>query len=85
MDCVRLNFSHGTYDQFAHIIQTARALSKEVGRELAILQDLQGPKIRVGEVPEAGIMLTNGATVVLSIKKRKTSRHRRNKLEGRRR
>lgn len=48
MDVARLNFSHGTYDDHARAIAMLRTAAKEAGRPLAILQDLQGPKIRTG-------------------------------------
>lgn len=66
MDAVRLNFSHGTYNQFAGIIRSSRQISKETGKEIAIIQDLQGPKIRVGKVPAEGIKVRKGEHVVLS-------------------
>lgn len=67
MDCVRLNFSHGTYAQFEKIIRAVREVGKETGHEIAIIQDLQGPKIRVGELPEAGVEARQGQEIVLSI------------------
>jgi pyruvate kinase len=48
MDVARLNFSHGTYEEHAEVIQRVRALVAELGKAVAILQDLQGPKIRTG-------------------------------------
>jgi pyruvate kinase len=48
MDVARLNFSHGTYTQHAHRLRLLRRLARERGRTLAVLQDLQGPKIRTG-------------------------------------
>lgn len=46
---LRLNFSHGTYEQHAADLKTIRQASKQVGKPVAILQDLQGPKIRLGD------------------------------------
>lgn len=71
MDCVRLNFSHGTYEQFTRIIKNVRSVAKEYGREIAIMQDLQGPKIRVGDVAPQGITVNNNQTVYLSVKNEK--------------
>lgn len=68
MDAVRLNFSHGTYSEFAQIIKNVRELGKETNREIAVIQDLSGPKIRVGEVPKEGVALKEGQKVTLSIK-----------------
>lgn len=67
MDCVRLNFSHGTYASFTTMIKNVREVSKEMGREIAIIQDLQGPKIRIGELPAEGVKIKEGQTVILSI------------------
>jgi pyruvate kinase len=52
MDVARLNFSHGTHESHAARILSLRAIAARLDRPLAILQDLQGPKIRVGELPE---------------------------------
>jgi pyruvate kinase len=49
MDVARLNFSHGEHSDYANTIQDLRNLSREKGKPLAILQDLQGPKLRTGE------------------------------------
>ncbi|TFH31979.1 MAG: pyruvate kinase, partial [Anaerolineales bacterium] len=65
MDVARLNFSHGDHDGQLKVIQTLRALSEERKQPVAILQDLQGPKLRTGLLPggkeirvESGQMLT---------------------------
>jgi pyruvate kinase len=52
MDAVRVNFSHSSHDDAAATIRLAREVSRDVGRPLAVLADLQGPKIRVGVLPE---------------------------------
>ncbi|MGB2669613.1 MAG: pyruvate kinase, partial [Candidatus Acidiferrum sp.] len=52
MDVARLNFSHGTHDEHAQIIASLRAAAVEHEKPIAILADLQGPKIRTG--PLAG-------------------------------
>lgn len=57
MDVVRLNFSHGTHESHAGIIALARRMAEEEGRVVAILQDLQGPRIRVGEMAGGGSTL----------------------------
>lgn len=64
MDVARLNFSHGTYAEHANQITILRKLSEEVGKPITILQDLQGPKIRVGNLP-VSLTLVPGETVVL--------------------
>lgn len=73
MDCARLNFSHGNYREFAEIIGNIRRLSKETGREIAIIQDLQGPKIRVGDLPAQGIIVEKGETIILSVVRAKNT------------
>ncbi len=66
MNVARLNFSHGTHDQHASYIQAIRKLSGELGRPVTILQDLQGPKLRVGKLPQEGIQLHAGQHVLLT-------------------
>lgn len=64
MDVARLNFSHGTHETHAARISQLRTISTRLGRSLALLQDLQGPKIRVGVLP-APMTLAPGSMVVL--------------------
>jgi pyruvate kinase len=66
-DIVRLNFSHGTHDTQAATFARVRAASRRAGREVAILQDLSGPKIRTGRL-EGGrpILLNRGDTVTIA-------------------
>jgi pyruvate kinase len=59
VDVIRLNFSHGNYDDHAKVIKKIRSLAKEEKRSIAILQDLQGPKLRTG-------MLEDGEAIFLS-------------------
>ena len=66
MDCARLNFSHGTHEQHRQLYQRLRDAEKKAGRPLAILQDLQGPKIRVGKVKDPGIELRKGESLVIT-------------------
>lgn len=68
MDVARLNFSHGSHEQHAQRIQTLRQISKELGKEITVLQDLQGPKLRVGVLPENGIDLQPGELIALTSK-----------------
>jgi pyruvate kinase len=51
MNVARLNFSHGTHSQHAETIDTLRRVADQFGRPIAILGDLQGPRIRVGDIP----------------------------------
>jgi len=66
MSVARLNFSHGTHSEHKEKILMIRSISKELDRPVAILQDLCGPKIRVGEVAPPGIRLVSGQTFVLT-------------------
>src|SRR6058998_3528008 len=54
LDVARLNFSHGTHDEHAEVIRRIREGEARWGRPVAILQDLQGPKIRLGTFGPAG-------------------------------
>ena len=63
VDTFRLNFSHGTQDDHAKVHAAIRALEADVGRPIAILQDLQGPKIRVGTIRDGKIVVATGETV----------------------
>ena len=63
LDVARLNFSHGSHDSHRAIIQNVRAVSKKIGKPIVILQDLQGPKLRVGKLPDEGITLSAGEIV----------------------
>ncbi|MBF6591784.1 MAG: pyruvate kinase [Ktedonobacterales bacterium] len=61
MDVARLNFSHGTHEEHATTIARARAAAARLGRPVAILQDLQGPKIRTGALGGGGpVVLRDG-------------------------
>ena len=66
MNVARLNFSHGLQEGHLRKIRLIREISRELGRVVAVLQDLAGPKIRVGTVPEPGIRLEAGETFVLT-------------------
>ncbi len=65
MNVARLNFSHGKYEDHAERIQRLRSASEELGLPLMLLQDLQGPKIRVGDLPAEGIQLNPGESLTL--------------------
>lgn len=67
MNVARLNFSHGTHDEHRAVIENIRRLSRELQAPVTILQDLQGPKIRVGKFEGGGIQLTPGEKVTLTM------------------
>lgn len=61
LDVARLNFSHGTHEQHAKSIEMIRAASMKVRKAVAILGDLQGPKIRTGKLVKGSTLLKEGA------------------------
>ena len=63
VDTFRLNFSHGAHEDHAKVHAAIRALEKEMGRPIGILQDLQGPKIRVGTIRDGKIEVVAGETI----------------------
>lgn len=65
VDVVRLNFSHGKAEDHIARAQLVRDVAAKAGREVAIMADLQGPKIRVGKFEGGKVMLENGAPFVL--------------------
>src|SRR5690349_3098694 len=69
MNVARLNFSHGSHEDHLKVIQRLRKLSKELRAPVTILQDLQGPKIRVGKFEKGSIELEPGKTVVITMRK----------------
>ena len=66
MNVARLNFSHGSHAEHLEKIRAIRALSDESGQPVAILQDLCGPKIRVGTVKAPGLRLEPGSDFILT-------------------
>lgn len=66
MDVARLNFSHGTHDDHRRLMRAVRAAAKKAGKTVGILQDLQGPKIRVGALPQGGVTLHKGEKITLT-------------------
>ncbi|MDH5769412.1 MAG: pyruvate kinase, partial [Nitrospirota bacterium] len=65
MDVARLNFSHGNYDTHKKAVEILRDTSRRLKRPVAILQDLQGIKIRVGLIETGSIELKKGSTLLL--------------------
>ncbi|MFN9802176.1 MAG: pyruvate kinase, partial [Bacteroidota bacterium] len=66
LDVVRLNFSHGVYDDHFAVIQWVRELDAELGTNTALLADLQGPKLRVGEMENGSVELVSGQSISIS-------------------
>ena len=65
MDVARLNFSHGTHAEHAERAGLVRAVQEELGRPLALIADLQGPKLRIGDLPHP-IVLARGSKIVVT-------------------
>lgn len=69
MNVARLNFSHGSHEDHLKVVKWLRSLSKELRAPVAILQDLQGPKIRVGKFENGKIEIKQGDKVTITMKK----------------
>ncbi|MBU1896070.1 pyruvate kinase [Patescibacteria group bacterium] len=63
MNVARLNFSHGTHENHLQLLKNVRLVAKKTGEPVSVIQDLQGPKIRVGLLPKKGIVLKAGVIV----------------------
>ncbi len=66
MTVARFNMSHGSHEEHAALMQTARSASKSAKRPLALLQDLSGPKIRIGDFETEMVTLEEGQDLVLT-------------------
>ena len=69
LNVARINMSHGDHDAHAKAIANARKAAKQSGRPLAILQDLSGPKIRIGDFETENVTLVPGKQLTLTTKK----------------
>lgn len=68
LDVVRINFSHGDALEHAPKVQLARTVAKKLGRPIAVLQDLGGPKIRIGDFATESVTLKSGQAFTLTTK-----------------
>ena len=75
MDVARLNFSHGTRETHAETAQRVRTAAERAGRQVAILQDLPGPKLRIGELREGVIELKPGEHLTFQCGSREIGDH----------
>ncbi|RIK53774.1 MAG: pyruvate kinase [Chloroflexi bacterium] len=66
MNVARLNMSHGTHEYHRGTIERVRQVSEQLQKPIAILADLQGPKLRVGKMQEGGVPLKKGEELILS-------------------
>lgn len=69
MSIARLNFSHGSHEDVLTIINNVRELSDELGVHVGLLADLQGPKIRLGEVRDGGVPIKSGHQLTITTQK----------------
>ncbi|MEK7555915.1 MAG: pyruvate kinase [Patescibacteria group bacterium] len=69
MDVIRLNFSHGDFVEHGKRVEVARKVSAKLDKPIAILQDLAGPKIRIGEFYKERVHLKKGSMFTLTTKK----------------
>lgn len=61
---IRMNFSHGTHTTHQVTFDAVRAAAKKLDRSVALIQDLQGPKIRLGKLPTGGVEISSGQTLM---------------------
>lgn len=73
MDVARMNFSHCTHEEYDSRVVHLRKFSKVLKREVKILQDLKGPRIRVGELPADGLRLKDGEEICFSTDKKNSA------------
>jgi pyruvate kinase len=69
MDVARLNFSHGSHENHTLVYNRLRTISSRLGRPVTILQDLQGPKIRTGEIENGQVEIHAGQRLTLTTRK----------------
>lgn len=69
LDAVRLNFSHGDFAEHQKRLDSVRLVSEKIGKTIAVIQDLGGPKIRIGDFYKESIVLKNGQSFILSTEK----------------
>lgn len=66
-DAIRLNFSHSNYATHQELFELTREASRELGRIITIVQDLQGPKIRIGALPDGPVFLRPAEQITLTV------------------
>ncbi|MCA6091760.1 pyruvate kinase [Streptomyces sp. SCA3-4] len=75
MDVARFNLSHGTYDEHEARYQRVRKAAEETGRNIGVLADLQGPKIRLGRFREGPVLLERGDEFTITVEDIQGDRH----------
>ena len=76
VDVFRLNFSHGTHQEHGQRVDICRKIENQTGRPIGILIDIQGPKLRLGEIRKSKAVLTKGGAFRLDMNKKPGNRHR---------
>ena len=66
VDIIRINFSHATYDWFIKVKKLIKEIDEEISKKTEIMMDLKGPRLRIGELPEAGVRLLQDREVFFS-------------------
>jgi pyruvate kinase len=66
MDIARLNFSHGSHEDHEKVFKRLNVVGRKLGRPFGILQDLQGPKIRIGDIAKEGVKLVAGREAIFT-------------------
>jgi len=66
LDIARLNFSHGDFERHGHVIASIRSAAREVGRDVVIMADLPGPKMRLGQIDPEPVRLHSGDKFTLT-------------------
>ncbi|MDI1233865.1 MAG: pyruvate kinase [bacterium] len=66
VDVCRLNFSHGSYEDHLEVLKNIREINEELNSDVCILQDLQGPKLRVGIIENEGVLLKDGDQTIIT-------------------
>lgn len=66
VDVFRLNFSHGTHEDHLKVVKHVRALNEEMETNVCLLQDLQGPKIRIGKMDGEGVEIVAGQQLIIT-------------------
>jgi pyruvate kinase len=69
LDVARLNFSHGNYEDHQNVVEIVREINRELGTNVSLLADLQGPKLRVGEMENGSVELVTGSKIIITTKK----------------
>lgn len=69
MDCARLNFSHGSHTEHLEVIRSIRRIAESMDKQIALIQDLPGPKFRVGKIKNDMVRLRKGTMVTLATDK----------------